>query len=120
MLPTSNRKELFRTPTAEDKLTLFQLLLDARMLTEDVSLALLKVIHEDLSANPADERGLHKRYAASIAALRYYTADVLQQVADTVPTEIKPIDDVRSTAEYRRAVSGELVRRVIEEACQAQ
>jgi carbon-monoxide dehydrogenase medium subunit len=48
------------------------------------------------------------------------TADVLQQVADTVPTEIKPIDDVRSTAEYRRAVSGVLVRRVIEEACQAQ
>ncbi len=48
------------------------------------------------------------------------TADVLQKVAATVPTEIKPIDDVRSTAEYRRAVSGVLVRRVIEEACQAK
>lgn len=48
------------------------------------------------------------------------TAEVLQQVAATVPTEIKPIDDVRSTAEYRRAVSGVLVRRVIEEACQAR
>ena len=48
------------------------------------------------------------------------TADVLQKVAAVVPGETKPIDDVRSTAEYRRAVSGVLVRRVIEEACQAK
>jgi carbon-monoxide dehydrogenase medium subunit len=48
------------------------------------------------------------------------TTEVLQKVAATVPTEIKPIDDVRSTAEYRRTVSGVLVRRVIEEACQAR
>ena len=48
------------------------------------------------------------------------TGDVLKKVAAVVPGETKPIDDVRSTAEYRRAVSGVLVRRVIEEACQAQ
>ncbi len=62
------------------------------------------------------------RLSKSEALLRgsAITDDLLQKVAATVPTEIKPIDDVRSTAEYRRAVSGVLVRRVIEEACQAR
>jgi len=45
------------------------------------------------------------------------TEEVLAKVAATVPTEISPIDDVRSSAEYRRQVSGVLVKRVIEEAC---
>jgi len=45
------------------------------------------------------------------------TDTILKKVAETVPTEISPIDDVRSTAEYRREVSGVLVKRVIEEAC---
>jgi carbon-monoxide dehydrogenase medium subunit len=41
---------------------------------------------------------------------------LLQEVQATVPTEIKPIDDVRSTAEYRRSVAGVLVSRVITQA----
>lgn len=41
---------------------------------------------------------------------------LLQEVQARVPTEIKPIDDVRSTAEYRRSVSGVLVARVITQA----
>ncbi|MBN2108293.1 MAG: xanthine dehydrogenase family protein subunit M [Deltaproteobacteria bacterium] len=44
------------------------------------------------------------------------TEDVLQKIVETVPTEIKPIDDVRSTAEYRRDVAGVMVKRVIAEA----
>lgn len=44
------------------------------------------------------------------------TDDVLQKIVATVPTEIKPIDDVRSTAEYRRDVAGVMVKRVIAEA----
>lgn len=45
------------------------------------------------------------------------TEDVLQRVADSVPTEINPIDDVRSTREYRLEVSGVLIRRTIQKAC---
>jgi carbon-monoxide dehydrogenase medium subunit len=41
---------------------------------------------------------------------------VLQKIAETVPKEIKPIDDVRSTAEYRRDVAGVMVKRIIVEA----
>jgi carbon-monoxide dehydrogenase medium subunit len=44
------------------------------------------------------------------------TDDVLQKIVETVPKEIKPIDDVRSTAEYRRDVAGVMVKRVILEA----
>lgn len=41
---------------------------------------------------------------------------LLAEVAACVPTEIRPIDDVRSTADYRRSVSGVLVKRAILEA----
>jgi len=44
------------------------------------------------------------------------TDDILQKIVETVPTEIKPIDDVRSTAEYRRDVAGVMVKRIIVEA----
>lgn len=38
-------------------------------------------------------------------------------VAAAVPRQIKPIDDVRSTADYRRNVSGVLVKRTLQAAC---
>ena len=44
------------------------------------------------------------------------TDDLLQTIVETVPSEIKPIDDVRSTAEYRRDIAGVMVRRIIAEA----
>jgi carbon-monoxide dehydrogenase medium subunit len=44
------------------------------------------------------------------------TDAVLQKVVETVPSEIKPIDDVRSTAEYRHDVAGVMVKRIIVEA----
>ena len=83
MSSSPNRKELFRTPNTKDKLTLFQILLDARLLTEDMSLAMLKVIHKELGAENGIERSLYKRYAASISALRYYTSDMLQHVVES-------------------------------------
>lgn len=42
-----------------------------------------------------------------------------EEVAAVIPKQIKPIDDVRSTAEYRRSVSGALVKRVLQAACAA-
>jgi carbon-monoxide dehydrogenase medium subunit len=44
------------------------------------------------------------------------TDDLLQTIVATVPSEIKPIDDVRSTAEYRRDIAGVMVKRIIAEA----
>lgn len=80
-MPTSsNHKELFRTPTTKDKLTLFQILFDSQLLTTDLSLALLKIIHRELSADKEYDRSLYKRYAENIEVLRYYMFDVLQQV----------------------------------------
>jgi len=83
MLTTSNHKELFRTPSTGDKLTFFQLLLDAGMLTADISLALLKIIHKELSADKEYDRSHYKRYALSISALHYYMPDVFEYVIDT-------------------------------------
>ncbi len=43
-------------------------------------------------------------------------ANTLAAVADTVATEISPIDDKRSSREYRMHVSGVLVKRLVEQA----
>jgi len=51
-----------------------------------------------------------------LVAGKAVTEQVLQEVHQSVSTEIKPIDDVRSTAEYRRDVTGILVKRVIQQA----
>jgi carbon-monoxide dehydrogenase medium subunit len=42
--------------------------------------------------------------------------ELLAEVAATAPQEIAPIDDVRSTAEYRRQVAGVLIARAIRQA----
>ena len=47
------------------------------------------------------------------------TEDILEKVAEVVPAEISPIDDVRSTAEYRRQVAGVLIKRAIKDAIKA-
>lgn len=82
MSTSPTRRELFRAPNTRDKLTLFQILLDARLLNKDMSLALLKVIHKELGDDDAVDPSLYKNYAVSISALRYYTSDLLQHVVD--------------------------------------
>jgi carbon-monoxide dehydrogenase small subunit/xanthine dehydrogenase small subunit len=44
------------------------------------------------------------------------TAEVAALAAATLAAEIAPIDDVRSTAEYRRAVAGRILHRIIRDA----
>ena len=80
---TSDHKDLFRAPTTEDKLTLFQSLLDTNELTVHLSLALLKIIHGELKNNKNHDRAIYKRYAKSIEAMRYHMLDMLQLVVAT-------------------------------------
>ncbi len=45
------------------------------------------------------------------------TDQLLVAVAKSASSEVTPIDDVRSTAEYRRDVSGVMVKRIIQKVC---
>jgi carbon-monoxide dehydrogenase medium subunit len=42
---------------------------------------------------------------------------VLNDVVAAVKADVTPIDDVRSTAWYRKEVSGVLIKRTIQKAC---
>jgi hypothetical protein len=78
---TSRYKELFRKSTTQDKLTLFQALLNAKEdMTTDLALALLKIIHKELSTHQTRDRSAYKLYASTIEALRYHKENVLRQV----------------------------------------
>jgi hypothetical protein len=67
----------------EDKLTLFRNLLDASdELTVNLALALLKVIHQELSMDQTRDRLMYKRYAEQIAAMRFRMPGILQQVVN--------------------------------------
>ncbi len=44
------------------------------------------------------------------------TDELIEKIVELVPTEINPINDVRSSAEYRKSVSGVLIKKVIKKA----
>ena len=80
---TSKYSELFRDPTSKDKLSLFHMLLESREdLSVDVALALLKIVHDELSTDQVDDRSVYKRYAEEIEALRSLAPAALQQVVN--------------------------------------
>jgi hypothetical protein len=88
---SSSRKELFRNPTIKDKLSLFELLFDVKLLTVDLTLALLKIIHKELSTHQTRDHSAYKLYAESIELLSYHKPDVLQQVVDAWnPRKVTP------------------------------
>ena len=77
---TSKHKDLFRSPSTEDKLSLFQSLMDANELTVTLSLALLKIIHGELKSNSYPDRSVYKQYAKTIESLRFRMLDTLSLV----------------------------------------
>lgn len=80
----SRPKELFRKPDTDDKLKLFRTLLDAKdELTVHLALALLKIIHKELSTEQIRDRLAYKRYAEGIESLRFRMPGVLHQVVST-------------------------------------
>src|SRR6187549_2927147 len=77
----SRPKELFRKPDTDDKLKLFRTLLDAKdELTVNLALALLKIIHKELSTEQIRDRLAYKRYAEGIESLRFRMPGMLHQV----------------------------------------
>lgn len=75
-------KDLFRPPTTGDKLNLFQLLFDSNEINPDLALALLKVIHWELSREKSSDLSAYKQYAEVIEALRFHRLDMLQHIVD--------------------------------------
>ena len=44
------------------------------------------------------------------------TPEVADRAAETLAAELAPIDDVRSTAEYRRLVAARILHRIVRDA----
>ena len=68
------------------------------------------------AADRYPDRPIRVRQTESVlegAAPRESTAD---HAAETLAAEIKPIDDVRSTAEYRRVVAARVLHRLLRDA----
>jgi hypothetical protein len=85
-------KELFRDPSPADKLNLFQSLFDASEINPDLALALIKIVHAELSKEQVSEQTAYRQYAKTIEMLRYHKADMLQHVVNSWKTG-KPVED---------------------------
>src|SRR5690348_15896520 len=84
----SRPKELFRDPDTDDKLNLFRALLETKdELTVNLALALLKIIHKELSTEQARDRLAYKRYAEGIESLRFRMPGILHQVVSEWKTQ---------------------------------
>ena len=90
----SNHRDLFRPSTVTEKLKLFHVLFDSSEINLDIALALLKVIHSDLVNERTRDRSDYKKYAGTIAKLRYHKADMLRQiVAAWKPGDVTTVKD---------------------------
>ncbi|MCE9644951.1 MAG: hypothetical protein K8S20_03045 [Chloroflexi bacterium] len=91
-MPASSKyKELFRNATIKDKLSLLQTLVDGREdLSPDLALALMKIIHGDLSIPQTRDRSPYKRYAELVEALRFHTPGLLKQVVENWKAQQNP------------------------------
>ena len=82
----SSHKDLFRASTTRDMLIFFQSLLEVRMLNFGEALALLMVIHIDLTHQQGRDHSGYREYALGVNSLRHYMPDVHQQVVEAWKT----------------------------------
>ena len=75
-------KHLFRQPSPADRLNLFQTLFDSNEINPDLALALLKIVHSELSSEEGDGAS-YRQYAQIIEALRYHKMDMLRHIVET-------------------------------------
>jgi len=66
---------------------------------------------QDLTITLADRPGTLAKATEAILEGSSPTKETADRAAETLAAEIHPIDDVRSTADYRRAVSSRVVHR---------
>ena len=59
------------------------------------------------------ERAIRARRTEALLEGREPDDGLANEAARLVQEEIRPIDDIRSTAEYRRAVTGRVLRRIV-------
>jgi hypothetical protein len=79
---STTHQSLFRVPVTADKLSFLQTLFDSSELNADLALALLKVIHSELSNEQTRDRSVYKNYAGTIQSLQFHKSEMLQQIID--------------------------------------
>lgn len=98
--------KLVRTATDVAKVNVAVTVTVTDGICQDVKIALGSVAPTPIRANKAEEALKGKKL----------DQEAIAEAAETAAEETKPIDDIRSTAEYRKEVTKVLVRRAIEKA----
>lgn len=98
--------KLVRTATDVAKVNVAVTVTVTDGICQDVKIALGSVAPTPIRANKAEEALKGKKL----------DQETIAEAAETAAEETKPIDDIRSTAEYRKEVTKVLVRRAIEKA----
>lgn len=98
--------KLVRTATDVAKVNVAVMVTVTDGICQDVKIALGSVAPTPIRANKAEEALKGKKL----------DQETIAEAAETAAEETKPIDDIRSTAEYRKEVTKVLVRRAIEKA----
>lgn len=98
--------KLVRTATDVAKVNVAVTVTVTGGICQDVKIALGSVAPTPIKANKAEEALKGKKL----------DQETIAEAAETAAEETKPIDDIRSTAEYRKEVTKVLVRRAIEKA----
>lgn len=98
--------KLVRTATDVAKVNVAVTVTVTDGICQDIKIALGSVAPTPIRANKAEEALKGKKL----------DQETIAEAAETAAEETKPIDDIRSTAEYRKEVTKVLVRRAIEKA----
>ena len=80
---SSSHQDLFRQPSAAEKISLVRSLMDTGDLNADVATALLKSIHSELAQPQSQNHSLYASYARLMQSLQHEMPDVHQQVVAT-------------------------------------